>query len=299
MRATDASTAPPSVPAPSSPGTAAGGPDAAGPVGAAIAVAVAQFTPSADVASNLAEIERLARTAVERGARLVVLPEYAMCFTPELGDEMVAAAEPLDGAFVRAFAALAGELGVHLVAGMLERTGDPARFSNTLVAVAPSGQLVAAYRKQHLYDAFGQRESDRVVAGPIGEPELFELDGIRVGMQTCYDLRFPEVTRTLVDAGAELVLVPAEWVRGPLKEHHWRTLATARAIENTVFLAAADQTPPTAIGASFVIDPMGVELATLGEQPGVGLAWIDRARLEQVRRVNPALALRRYRVSPR
>ena len=281
-------------PAPSdAPGSSGGG----GAV--SVAIAVAQFTPVADVAANLGAIERLARTAVERGARLVVLPEYAMFFTPELGDAMVAAAEPLDGAFVRAFAALAGELGVHLVAGVLERSDDAARFSNTLVAVSPAGEVVARYRKQHLYDAFGQRESDRVVAGALDAPELFELDGLRVGMQTCYDLRFPEVTRTLVDAGAELVLVPAEWVRGPLKEQHWRTLATARAIENTVYLAAADQTPPTAIGASLVVDPMGVELASLGEQPGVGLAWIDRERLEQVRRTNPALALRRYRVAPR
>lgn len=267
--------------------------------GVPLAVAVAQFAPGDEIAANLAEIERLARTAVARGARLVVFPEYSMYFTPELGDEMVAAAEPVDGGFVRALGALAGELGVHLVAGMLEQTGDPVRFSNTLVAVDGDGRLVAAYRKQHLYDAFGQHESVRVVPGTLDEPEVFAVDGFTVGMQTCYDIRFPEVTRRLVDAGAELVLVPAEWVRGPLKEHHWRTLATARAIENTVYLAAADQTPPTAVGTSFVLDPMGVELAALGEQPGVAVAWLERERLEQVRRVNPALALRRYRVTPR
>lgn len=266
---------------------------------APLAVAVAQFAPGDDVAANLAELERLARAAVGRGARLVVFPEYSMYFTPELGDAMVAAAEPVDGAFVRALGALAGELGVHLVAGMLERTSDPVRFSNTLVALDGDGRLVATYRKQHLYDAFGQHESVRVVPGPLDDPEVFAVDGFTVGMQTCYDLRFPEVTRRLVDAGAELVLVPAEWVRGPLKEHHWRTLATARAIENTVYLAAADQTPPVAVGTSFVLDPMGVELAALGEQPGIAVAWLERDRLEQVRRVNPALALRRYRVLPR
>ncbi|MFK4728170.1 carbon-nitrogen hydrolase family protein [Agromyces mediolanus] len=265
---------------------------------AALGIAVAQFAPVADVAGNLGTIERLARTAVRRGARLLVLPEYAMYFTPELGPEMAEAAEPLDGPFTAALAALAGELRIHLVAGMLERRDGDRRFSNTLVAADEHGEIVARYRKQHLYDAFGQRESDHVAPGELDEPQLFDVDGFRVGMQTCYDLRFPEVTRVLVDAGAELVLVPAEWVRGPLKEHHWRTLATARAIENTVYLAAADQTPPIAVGASLVLDPMGVELAGLGEEEGVAVAWIDRERLERVRRVNPALALRRYRVVP-
>ncbi|GAA2462999.1 carbon-nitrogen hydrolase family protein [Agromyces soli] len=268
------------------------------PPSPALGVAVAQFAPMADVVANLEQIERLARLAAARGAKLVVLPEYAMFFTPELGHEMAEAAEPIDGPFVGAFSALAGQLGVHLVAGMLERRDD-GRFSNTLVAADADGTVVARYRKQHLYDAFGQRESEHVAAGELAAPELFELDGVTVGMQTCYDLRFPEVTRTLVDAGAELVLVPAEWVRGPLKEHHWRTLATARAIENTVYLAAADQTPPVAIGASLVIDPMGVEIAGLGEEAGVAIAWIERERLERVRRVNPALELRRYRVVPR
>ncbi|UOQ88676.1 carbon-nitrogen hydrolase family protein [Agromyces endophyticus] len=273
--------------------------DGNGASGGDLGVAVAQFAPVSDVAANLETIERLARTAVERGARLVVLPEYSMFFTPELGQEMADAAEPLDGAFVRALGALAGDLGVHLVAGMLEQTDDAVRFSNTLVAVDDDGRLVARYRKQHLYDAFGMKESDRVVAGGLDAPEIFTVDGVPVGMQTCYDLRFPEVTRTIVDAGADLVLVPAEWVRGPLKEHHWRTLALARAIENTVYLAAADQAPPVAVGRSLVVDPMGVELATLGEQSGVAVAWVSRERLADVRRTNPALALRRYAVVPR
>ncbi|WP_338029106.1 carbon-nitrogen hydrolase family protein [Agromyces chromiiresistens] len=267
--------------------------------GGDLGVAVAQFAPVADVAANLDTIEGLARTAVARGARLVVLPEYSMFFTAELGQEMADASEPIDGAFAGALGALAGDLGVHLVAGMLEQASDPERFSNTLVAFDDDGRLVATYRKQHLYDAFGQRESDRVVAGAVDATEIFTVDGVPVGMQTCYDLRFPEVTRTIVDAGAELVLVPAEWVRGPLKEHHWRTLATARAIENTVYLAAADQTPPVAVGNSFVIDPMGTELAGLGEQAGVAVAWVSRERVAAVRRVNPALALRRYAVVPR
>jgi predicted amidohydrolase len=118
-------------------------------------------------------------------------------------------------------------------------------------------------------------------------------------MQTCYDIRFPEVTRRIVDAGADLVLVPAEWVRGPLKEAHWRTLLAARAIENTVYVAGADHLPPVGVGASAIVDPMGVTLAGLGEQEDVAVAEVSTARIAEVRRVNPSLALRRYDVVPR
>jgi predicted amidohydrolase len=156
---------------------------------------------------------------------------------------------------------------------------------------------VAGYRKLHLYDAFGYRESDWVEPGPIAAPETFAWEGFTVGIQTCYDVRFPEVTRRLVDAGADLVLVPAEWVRGPLKEEHWRTLVTARAIENTVYVAAADHTPPIGVGASMIVDPMGVALASLGEEPGVVVAEVTRERVASVRRTNPALAVRRFGVA--
>ncbi|HWR86662.1 MAG TPA: carbon-nitrogen hydrolase family protein [Rhodoglobus sp.] len=262
-------------------------------------VAVAQFAPGDDTASNLRRITRLAERAADRGAGLVVFPEYSSFFEPQLGAASVEAAEPLDGPFATALAGLAGRLGIHLVAGMLERH-DPQRVRNTVVALDPAGELVAHYRKQHLYDAFGQRESDRVLAGELEPPRTFGWHDFTVGLQTCYDVRFPEVTRTLVDAGADLVVVPAEWVRGPLKEHHWRTLLTARAIENTVYVAAADHAPPIGVGTSLIIDPMGVELAGIGdEDDAVAVAEVSSDRVAAVRERNPALALRRFGVVPR
>jgi len=263
-----------------------------------LAVAVAQFAPGADPEQNLASIRDLATEAAAKGAQLVVFPEYSSSFTAELGPHSVAAAQPLDGQFVTGLAALAKVLDVHLVAGIAETTSDPARFSNTLVALDPSGTLIATYRKLHLYDAFGQRESDWVVPGAVEAPQTFALAGLTVGLQTCYDIRFPEVTRRLVDAGVDLVLLPSEWVRGPLKEQHWRTLVTARAIENTVYFAAADQAPPIGVGNSMIVDPMGVELVTIGESTGVGVAWVSAERVAAVRAVNPALGLRRFGVQP-
>ncbi|MBC7725066.1 MAG: carbon-nitrogen hydrolase family protein [Burkholderiaceae bacterium] len=262
------------------------------------AVAVAQFAPGSDSPANLRQLRDLATVAAARGAQLIVFPEYSSFFEPQLGPASLAAAEPLDGPFVAGVSAIAKVLGVHIVAGMLEATGDGLRAHNTLVALDPAGRLVATYRKIHLYDAFGQRESDVVRAGEIAEPQMFALGDLTVGMQTCYDIRFPEVTRRLVDAGADVVLVPSEWVRGPLKEDHWRTLLTARAIENTVYVVAADHAPPIGAGNSMILDPMGVEIVTIGEKADVAVAWLSRDRVVTVRDLNPALALRRFAVHP-
>lgn len=261
-----------------------------------IAIAVGQFAPTADKRANLVEIERLARDAKDRGARLALFPEYSSYFVNPMDDSLVANAEPVDGAFVSRLTELAGTLDMHLVAGLVE-IGEAGRVRNTAVAVDGSG-VVALYRKQHLYDAFGQRESEWVEAGALDAPQTFLVDGLRFGLMTCYDLRFPELSRAIVDAGADALLVPAEWVRGPLKEHHWSTLLTARAIENTVFVAAADHPAPIGVGRSTVIDPQGIALASLGADAGLAVAWIGPEAIERTRAVNPALRLRRYRVTP-
>lgn len=263
-----------------------------------VTVAVAQFAPTDDRVHNRDVVAGLVAVAASRGARLVVLPEYASYFTDPLGPSFARNAEPLDGEFVGSLAAAAREHGIHIVAGLVERTDESRKFSNTLVAVGPAGDVVATYRKQHLYDAFGAQESEWVVPGPLDEPQTFDVDGVTVALQTCYDLRFPEVTRRLADAGADLVAVPAEWVRGPLKEFHWTTLLAARAIENTLYVAAADHPPSIGVGASAIVDPMGVTLAALGETTGVALAEVSTARVREVRERNPALSLRRYRISP-
>ena len=266
---------------------------------AGFAIAVAQFAPGDDTEANLAEITRLTELATGRGARLVVFPEYSSYFTPQPGADRVDAAQSVRGPFTGALAALADRLGVHIVAGMIERIEGESRVANTVVAVAPHHGVVARYRKLHLYDAFGQRESEWVAPGEIAPPELFEAGGLTFGLQTCYDARFPEVTRRIVDAGADVVCMPAEWVRGPLKEAHWRVLTTARALENTIYVAAADHAPPVGAGNSMIVDPMGVEVATIGEATDVAIAWVSSDRIDTVRRINPALALRRFAVTER
>jgi len=265
-----------------------------------VVVAVAQTAPGDDPALNRRTIEGLAEEASRRGARVVVFPEYSSFFSAELGPAYLEAAEPVDGPFVQHLRRLADRLDVVLVAGLVAVSSDPSRFENLLVAVAPGRGIVATYSKQHLYDAFGGQESRWIVPGPLAVSATFEADGLVFGLQTCYDLRFPEVTRTLVDAGADVVLMPAEWVRGPLKQHHWTTLVTARALENTIYVAAADHAPPVGVGCSTIVDPTGVALASVGDEVDVlALARVSSARIAAVRRTNPSLALRRYDVVPR
>ncbi|GAA3019950.1 carbon-nitrogen hydrolase family protein [Microbacterium dextranolyticum] len=262
-----------------------------------VGVAVAQFAPTADEATNLEIVRDLTTRAASRGARVVLFPEYASYFVDPMDESLRAHAQDLDGPFAAALSSIAEQHGVTVVAGLLER-GAGARVRNTIVAVDASG-VQATSRKLHLYDAFGQRESDWVEPGAIGAPETFDVDGVRFALMTCYDLRFPEVPRVLADAGAHVILTAAEWVRGPLKEHHWRTLLHARAIENTLYVAGADHPPPLGVGSSMVIDPQGVEIAGVGVATDVAVGFVDVGVIDRVRSVNPALELRRFRVVPR
>lgn len=266
--------------------------------GAATVVAVAQFAPGVDGGVNLAHMDRLAREAAGRGARIVVFPEYSSAFVDPFDATLVQHGQRVEGPFVAALTRLAADRDVCVVAGMLETAADGRRVHNTVVAV-DAGGLRARYRKLHLYDAFGQRESDWIAPGDVEPPQTFAVDGVCFGLQTCYDLRFPEVSRMLADAGVDVALVPAQWVRGPLKEQHWRTLSTARAIENTMYVAAADHVPPQGVGSSLIIDPEGVVIAGAGTTEGVAVAAVSRADITRVRRVNPALALRRFTVTAR
>ncbi|MFH5212216.1 carbon-nitrogen hydrolase family protein [Antrihabitans sp. NCIMB 15449] len=264
-----------------------------------VRVAVAQFAPGTDKAENLEQVRALVADAARRGAEVVVAPEYSM-FTPPKFDRSVAdAAEPLDGPFVSGLLECARESGVVVVAGVAEALADDDHVSNTLIAAGPDGKIEATYRKLHLYDAFGFTESDIIRRGDIAAPETFTVGGLRFGLQTCYDLRFPEVTRRIVDAGADVLLLPAQWVPGPLKEDHWTTLVRARAIENTIYVAAADQAGPGGAGNSMIVDPMGTIVTALGERTGTGVSELTAARIAAVRERNPALELRRFRTVER
>lgn len=262
-------------------------------------VAVVQFASGRDKPANLGRLLELVGQAAAAGAELVVAPEAAMHGFGPADLPLAEVAEPLDGPFVSGLAAAAARHAVTVVAGMFEPVeGDRGRAYNTAVAVGPHGGLLARYRKIHLFDALGWQESARLQPGPV-EPVTFPCGGLTVGLMTCYDLRFPELARALVDAGAQALALPSAWYAGPLKEDQWVTLVRARAIENTCYVVAADQPAPQFAGRSAVVDPAGVALAMLADGEGIALAEVGADRVTAVRRDMPSLEHRRWAVRPR
>src|SRR5579859_7656465 len=263
---------------------------------AGMRVALCQLPVSPDPGINLGRVREALADAAGRGADLAVFPEATLA---RFGTDLRGIAEPLDGPFGAGLAEAARATGVALVAGVFE-PAPGGRVYNTAVAYDAAGTRVAAYRKIHLFDALGERESAVVAAG--SEAVVADLAGIRVGFMTCYDVRFPELARALAVRGADLIVIPAAWAAGLFKEEHWVTLVRARAIENTVWVAAAGQVPdqsapptraPTGIGRSMMTDPMGTVRADLGPFPGVAVADLDTALTKQVRATLPCLEHRR------
>lgn len=242
------------------------------------------------------EENRTAVAAVESDADLVVLPEAFARDFGKPGDDISAFAEAVDGPFSAALTSRAGDRQT-VVAGMFEQSADPARPFNTLLV---RGAVAASYRKIHLYDSFGYKESDRLTAGEW-LPTVIDVAGVRVGLMTCYDLRFPELARALVDAGAEALVVPAAWVPGRSEaEHarkidHWQTLVRARAIENTTYVLAVGQAAPRYTGHSMVVDPHGRMVASLEGESGLLHATLSSDVVSEARETNPSLANRRVK----
>ncbi|MFD5824488.1 carbon-nitrogen hydrolase family protein [Lentzea sp. NPDC060358] len=253
-------------------------------------IAVSQISSTTDPRSNL----ELVRDAVRRadGARVVLLPEATMC---RFGVPLGPVAEPLDGPWARAVREIAVEHDVVVVAGMFTPSGD--RVTNTLLVTGPDVHL--GYDKIHLFDAFGFQESRTVAPG--SDVVTFEVDGVTLGVATCYDVRFPELFRALADRGASAVLLGASWGAGPGKKEQWELLVRARALDCTSFVVACGQaypgdlgsSAPTGIGFSTVADPFGTVVLQLSDQPEVSVVDLDLGAVEKAREVLPVLANRR------
>ncbi len=263
---------------------------------AAMRVALCQLPVSEDPSVNLGRVRAAVADAAGRGATLAVFPEATLA---RFGSDLRSVAETTEGPFNQGLSVTAREHRVAIVAGVFE-PAPGGRVYNTVVGYDAGGGLVAAYRKIHLYDALGQRESELVEPG--GEPVIGELGGLRIGFLTCYDIRFPELARALAAGRAQLLVVPAAWAAGLFKEEHWVTLVRARAIENTVWVAAAGQVPdpadpapgvPTGIGRSMLVDPMGTVRLDLGPGPGIAVGEVDTGITAKVRAVLPSLEHRR------
>lgn len=260
-------------------------------------VALVQFAADIDSAVNRTTIsDLLGRLNPSDRLDLVVLPEASMYDFGAPDDDLSIVAESLDGPFVTLLRGQAQRLGTTIIAGMFEFTGELP--FNTLVVISPDGMIDTTYRKIHLYDSFGYRESDRLKPGELA-PVTTEVAGLRVGLLTCYDLRFPEHARMLMSADnpPSVIVVAAAWVAGKNKIDHWRTLLQARALENTVFVVATGQGGDRYSGHSLVSDPMGLIVEEAGSEPAVLVVDIDPEHVTKARELNPSLANRRLGIT--
>jgi predicted amidohydrolase len=275
---------------------------------APLRAAVLQLNSTPDVAANVETALGLVDEAAARGARLLVLPEKFHYLGPP--EDVAAAKEPLDGPLLTACAEAAKRHGVYLVAGSIwESIRGDERTYNTSVLFGPDGERLALYRKIHMFDVEvgGQvyresdscRPGDRVVAvrldpGASGRPGHGQ---VTLGLSICYDLRFPELFRALLDLGSHVITMPSAFTMATGRDH-WQVLVRARAIENQLFMVAANQTGIHAAGLesygrSLIVDPWGVVLGQVADGVGVAVADLDLHRLAQVRRLLPAV---RHRV---
>lgn len=258
-------------------------------------IGAAQMAAGEGWQENLATATIAIREAVSEGVELLVLPEGVLARFIGERERIRTHAQPLDGPFVTGLAEVTRDLDLTVVVGIHE-VSDNSRPYNTLV-VLRDGEVIGLYRKLHLYDAFQMHESENVTPADV-VPPLIDVNGFRLGLMTCYDVRFPELARLLAVAGADIIAVPAAWVRGPLKEEHWRVMVTARALENTVYVIGSGECGPRNIGRSLIVDPLGVTVAQGADVPALITTTATRARLEAAREQLPVLANRRFDVTP-
>jgi predicted amidohydrolase len=262
-----------------------------------VRVGLCQITSTAVPSDNLDLVRDAVARAAAGGASVAVLPEATMaCF----GTSLAPLAEPVDGPWATAVAAIAAEYDVLVVAGMFTPAPD-GRVFNTLLATGKGQHL--GYDKIHLFDAFGFAESKTVAPG--SDLALVTADDVTLGLATCYDVRFPELFTRLADRGATVMLMGASWGAGPGKREQWELLVRARALDSTSWLVACGQADPaasgatthpkapTGIGYSTVASPSGEVVAQLGAGPDVLVVEVDVAQVEKTRESIPVLANRR------
>ncbi len=257
-------------------------------------VAVVQFCASISKADNLQRIEDYIEEAADAGASLCAFPEFMMLYTTstQSGAKLAQQAEEITGPFVTAICQAAKRNHIEVVGTIYEKSPQRDRVYDTAFLVSDSGAIKTSYRKIHLYDALGFRESAKMEPGDaISEPIPTTIG--TAGMMVCYDLRFPEMSRILAEAGSHTLIAPSAWVKGEKKEEHWITMNRARAIENGCYVIAPDHTGNIYCGRSLVVSPFGDILRDMGTEEGIAYADIDCDAVTDTREKLPLLRNRR------
>ncbi len=254
---------------------------------------VVQLNTRDTIETSFADIERFVKGCATDGASLVLLPELSTYLSEK---EVLSVAQTMDGEIIRRFRDMAKKFGIYLNNGSFVEKSDNGKAYNTSVLINPQGEIEAYYRKIHLFDidlpgGLSYRESDRYNRGSSVVVSSTEIGDF--GFSICYDLRFPELYRSLTEKGAKLIFIPAAFTLHTGKDH-WEPLLRARAIENQVYIAAADQIGKhpdnkSCYGNSMIIDPWGKVIARSPDKVGYITAEVDWDYLEEIRRKIPCL----------
>jgi predicted amidohydrolase len=239
--------------------------------------------------------------AAKKKVELVCFPEFQMVYSPpeQTAKELSTIAEnAINGNFISTLRKEAKRHRIKVIATIYENMDTKGkkkidhRVSDTAIIISDRGDELSIYRKLHLYDALGFKESTKLIGGDKIERPVKVGIG-KIGMMICYDIRFPEMSRILTLDGADVLAIPSGWVQGIMKEEHWQIMLKARAIENGCYVIAPDQVGNIFSGRSMVIDPFGITLLDMGNKEGVEVVEIARDRVESVRKSLPLLKNRR------
>jgi predicted amidohydrolase len=264
-----------------------------------VKVAVIQFKSSVNKDTNLKKIIHYITSAAKNNAALVAFPEFMMFYTTssQTPKQLSSLAETVNGDFVSTIARTAKENHIQVVGSFYEKSRKKDRVYDTSFVIDKSGKILSTYRKIHLYDALGFRESTKMISGSkIAKPVKTSIG--KIGMMICYDLRFPEMSRSLASSGSEVLVVPSAWVRGKMKEEHWITINKTRAMENGCYVIAPDQVGNIYCGRSLVVDPFGKILLDMKKREGTGYVDINLKKIKEIRKVLPLLKNRRTDIYP-
>lgn len=259
--------------------------------------ALVQMKSSVNKEQNLDYSLELINEAAKDKARLICFPEFQMAYSPpeQKPEALHKIAEKINGNFVSTLSYSAKQNKINVIATIYEiinTNKQNHKVFDTAIIVNDLGKLQSVYRKVHLYDALGFKESKKLVAGSIIERPTRTSVG-NLGLLICYDMRFPEISRILTVNGASILVSPSAWVAGFMKQEHWEIMVKARAIENGVYVIAPNQVGNIYCGHSMVIDPFGSTLLDMGNREGVEIIDIDSSRIDTIRRTLPLLMNRR------
>src|SRR5215469_10299198 len=259
-------------------------------------VAIVQMKSSTDKKENLRISLDFVKEGARRKAGLICFPEFQMAFSSakQSTKQLANVAESVDDNFILKLCSAARSCNIEVVVTIYEKSdaSSDKRVYDTAVLINSKGNIISRYRKVHLYDALGFKESLKLMAGNSIELPSATSAGT-IGLMICYDIRFPEISRILAVQGAEILAAPSAWVQGVMKEEHWVTLLKARSIENGLYMVAPDQVGHIFSGRSMVIDPFGSVILDMGNREGMEVVDIDISRVRSIRKSLPLLKNRR------